>query len=92
MIFRQRIYLDGTWQFQFDPTAATGVTEIRGGGSQQAWRQAQVPLPWQAQFDDLRHTSGMAWSGIAAPLSSMNGPPKRPFCTSMPSIITLPCG
>ena len=26
-----------------------------------AWREAQVPLPWQAQFDDLRYTSGTAW-------------------------------
>ena len=26
-----------------------------------SWRTAQVPLPWQAQFDDLRLVSGTAW-------------------------------
>lgn len=55
MSFRNRISLDGSWQFQIDPT---GGHEI---GAIQEWRTAQVPLPWQAQFEDLRHTSGVGW-------------------------------
>ncbi|RIK33549.1 MAG: glycoside hydrolase family 2 [Chloroflexi bacterium] len=58
MPFRHRHCLDGTWQFQIDPanrnTFAT-VVEISH------WREAQVPMPWQAQFDDLRQTSGTGW-------------------------------
>ena len=38
--------LDGDWQFRHD---SDGV-----------WRTAQVPGPWQAQFADLRQTSGRA--------------------------------
>lgn len=60
MNFRQRISLDGTWQFQIDPTQAATLADL-SVKDQSAWRSAQVPLPWQAQFDDLRHTSGAAW-------------------------------
>lgn len=42
-------------QFQIDPTGGQEVAVI------QEWRTAQVPLPWQAQFEDLRHTSGVGW-------------------------------
>ncbi|HEY8575403.1 MAG TPA: sugar-binding domain-containing protein [Devosia sp.] len=42
---RQQLSLDGAWQFQHE------------GG---AWREAQVPSPWQAQFADLVDTSGTA--------------------------------
>ena len=38
--------LDGPWQFQH---ASDGV-----------WRTAAVPMPWQAEFADLRHESGRA--------------------------------
>ena len=55
MSFRKRIALDGSWQFQIDPSGSHDVAAI------QEWRTAQVPLPWQAQFDDLRHTSGVGW-------------------------------
>ena len=55
MNHRQRIDLDGTWQFQIDPTHQADR------GALTDWRTATVPLPWQAQFDDLRHTSGTAW-------------------------------
>jgi len=55
MSFRKHIALDGSWQFQIDPHGGQEVTAI------QSWRTAQVPLPWQAQFDDLRHTSGVGW-------------------------------
>jgi hypothetical protein len=55
MSFRKRMALDGSWQFQIDPRGNQEVTAI------QEWRTAQVPLPWQAQFEDLRHTSGVGW-------------------------------
>ncbi len=50
-----RISLDGTWDFQIDPSAGFDASAIR------AWRTAIVPMPWQAQFEDLRQTSGVAW-------------------------------
>ncbi len=50
-----RISLDGTWDFQIDPAGNVDASAIR------AWRSAAVPMPWQAQFEDLRQTSGVAW-------------------------------
>jgi hypothetical protein len=58
MTFRQRISLDGTWNFQWDATNQRSAKEIQEIAS---WRQAQVPMPWQAQFDDLHYASGVAW-------------------------------
>lgn len=58
MSFRHRLGLDGTWQFQIDPAnrdSFATVAEISH------WRVAQVPMPWQAQFEDLRQTSGTGW-------------------------------
>jgi hypothetical protein len=55
MTTRTRISLDGTWNFQLDPDDGTDITAI------QDWRTARVPLPWQAQFDDLRLIDGVAW-------------------------------
>ncbi|MFM2350857.1 MAG: hypothetical protein RIR04_1823, partial [Pseudomonadota bacterium] len=43
---RDVISLDGEWQFQHETDRIA--------------RTAQVPLPWQAQFADLRQTSGRA--------------------------------
>src|SRR5512138_1426866 len=51
----QKISLDGAWDFQIDPDNHPDTTHIH------AWRTAIVPMPWQAQFDDLRDTSGTAW-------------------------------
>lgn len=39
--------LDGRWDFRTN--------------DEQNWRSAQVPLPIQAQFEDLRNFSGIAW-------------------------------
>ncbi len=50
-----QISLDGPWDFQFDPADSADVAAIT------TWRTAKVPLPWQAQFDDLRQASGTAW-------------------------------
>ncbi|MCB8985160.1 MAG: hypothetical protein H6659_15115 [Ardenticatenaceae bacterium] len=50
-----RTSLDGQWDFQI------GAAELAAEAATQEWRTAVVPMPWQAQFDDLRHTSGTAW-------------------------------
>ena len=50
-----RISLDGTWEFQVDSGDYKDASHI------QEWRSAEVPMPWQAQFSDLRNTSGIAW-------------------------------
>jgi beta-galactosidase/beta-glucuronidase len=52
---RTRHSLDGTWQFTFDET----ITPAPAAAA--AWRDAIVPMPWQAQFDDLRHAGGVGW-------------------------------
>ena len=41
------VSLDGEWEFRTD--------------EETAWRTARVPLPIQAQFEDLRDFSGVAW-------------------------------
>lgn len=43
---REEISLDGAWRFK-----------LEGHGD---WRTATVPGPWQADFADLRHTTGKA--------------------------------
>ncbi|MDB5538991.1 MAG: hypothetical protein JWQ89_718 [Devosia sp.] len=43
---RAEISLDGTWRFR-----------LEGQGN---WREAFVPGPWQAEFADLRHSTGKA--------------------------------
>jgi hypothetical protein len=50
-----RVSLDGTWDFQFRPQPNSEAI------AQGEWRSVLVPGPWQAQFDDLRHTSGTAF-------------------------------
>ena len=50
-----QLSLDGAWDFQIDPTDGADVSAIT------TWRTAQVPMPWQAQFEDLRLASGTAW-------------------------------
>ena len=59
----QRISLDGVWDFQLaadelvtEPALLSWQTDAATG-----LRQAVVPLPWQAQFEDLRLISGIAW-------------------------------
>ncbi|MBX3000886.1 MAG: beta galactosidase jelly roll domain-containing protein [Caldilineaceae bacterium] len=52
---RTRLSLDGLWHFQTDPSGQAAADEIS------EWRQAQVPLPIQAQFDDLRNYSGVSF-------------------------------
>jgi hypothetical protein len=44
---RERVSLDGVWDFRLD--------------REEDWRAIQVPGVWQAQFDDLRETQGVTW-------------------------------
>jgi hypothetical protein len=55
MITSHQVSLDGAWDFQIDPSDGDDILSIK------AWRTAHVPMPWQAQFDDLRGYSGTAW-------------------------------
>jgi hypothetical protein len=43
---KNALSLDGPWDFRH--------------GDDRQWRKATVPLPWQAEFPDLRHASGRA--------------------------------
>ena len=44
---RERVSLDGVWDFRLD--------------REEQWRAIQVPGVWQAQFEDLRETHGVTW-------------------------------
>lgn len=55
MTAEQQLSLDGAWDFQIDPSDGDDILSIK------SWRTAHVPMPWQAQFDDLRGYSGTAW-------------------------------
>ena len=54
---RQRIDLDGEWEFFPDPKQSLTLTTL----PEEEARKIRVPGPWQAQFDDLRDYSGVAW-------------------------------
>ena len=52
-----RMNLDGMWDFFVDPQQRLQPGRLEDGGL----RQIQVPGPWQAQFEDLRQYTGVAW-------------------------------
>jgi hypothetical protein len=54
---RSRLDLDGTWHFFLDPKQHLSQETLAG----ETPRAIQVPGPWQAQFEDLRDYSGVAW-------------------------------
>ena len=54
---RSRLNLDGTWHFFLDPKQRLRQDTL----ADETPRAIQVPGPWQAQFDDLRDYSGLAW-------------------------------
>jgi hypothetical protein len=58
VVIRKRISLDGRWEFFPDPAQRYSVESLGAGA---AGRDIRVPGPWQAQFDDLRDYSGVAW-------------------------------
>ena len=55
---RSRVSLDGTWEFFPDPGNTLSRSTL---GSTGPARPIRVPGPWQAQFEDLRDYSGVAW-------------------------------
>jgi len=55
---RERLSLDGTWDFAIDPERRLAHDGLDGSGD---LRRIPVPMPWQAAFDDLRDYSGLAW-------------------------------
>lgn len=57
MMIRQRIPLDGRWEFFTDPERVLGHDALDAATA----REIRVPGPWQAQFDDLRDYTGVAW-------------------------------
>jgi hypothetical protein len=56
-VSRTRTSLDGEWEFYPDPKQGLTHQTL----PQEQARSIQVPGPWQAQFDDLRDYSGVAW-------------------------------
>jgi hypothetical protein len=55
---RIRISLDGSWDFFLDPYQRLELQTLESAGPPlNIW----VPGPWQAQFEDLRDYSGVAW-------------------------------
>ncbi|HET9224441.1 MAG TPA: glycoside hydrolase family 2 TIM barrel-domain containing protein [Roseiflexaceae bacterium] len=57
-MIRQRIDLDGEWDFFPDPQQRLDAMALDAAGPP---RRIRVPGPWQAQFDDLHDYSGVAW-------------------------------
>ena len=54
---RSRLSLDGQWEFYPDPQQLLTHEILKAEDA----RPISVPGPWQAQFDDLRDYSGVAW-------------------------------
>jgi len=54
---RFRLDLDGTWDFFPDPSRELSIDLL----AQHRPRPIRVPAPWQAQFEDMRHYTGVAW-------------------------------
>jgi hypothetical protein len=57
-LIRIRISLDGLWDFFPDPQQRFHTGNLESAGNP---RRIRVPGPWQAQFEDLRDYSGVAW-------------------------------
>lgn len=55
---RQRQVLDGTWQFVPDTESQLSYLDVC---SIEHTRTIKVPMPWQAQFDDLHLSAGTGW-------------------------------
>ncbi|HEX2610841.1 MAG TPA: hypothetical protein VHK68_07495, partial [Gemmatimonadales bacterium] len=56
-MIRQQTILDGEWEFFPDPQQVLTIDALRSENA----RTIRVPGPWQAQFEDLRDYSGVAW-------------------------------
>jgi hypothetical protein len=62
---RHRISLDGEWEFFLDPKQTLSLETLQ----EQAARKIRVPGPWQAQFEDLRDYTGVAWYRVSFQLA-----------------------
>jgi hypothetical protein len=58
---RDRLSLDGTWNFWCDPDGKALGCNTVANLPKTGWRRAVVPAPWQAQFKDLCMRGGTAW-------------------------------
>jgi hypothetical protein len=58
---RERLSLDGLWEFWADPQQLLTHDTLGEAAALPPPRIIRVPGPWQAQFDDLRAYSGVAW-------------------------------
>ncbi|MHB8579261.1 MAG: glycoside hydrolase family 2 protein [Ignavibacteriaceae bacterium] len=56
--YPERFSLDGKWKFAIDSSGNYSIVNLE---KYAIWRNAKVPLSWQAQFNDLRHYQGVAW-------------------------------
>ncbi|HEX8087742.1 MAG TPA: hypothetical protein VF762_02745, partial [Blastocatellia bacterium] len=72
---RVRVSLDGLWDFIPDPRQEFSHESLQKAGTP---RSIRVPGPWQAQFEDLRHYSGLAWYRRSFELGQMALDPIAP--------------
>jgi hypothetical protein len=70
MEYRNRVSLDGVWAFLYDAQDRREPAEVL---SAEAWREAQVPMPWQVQFEDLQDASGTVWYRRAFSIQAPDG-------------------
>jgi hypothetical protein len=72
-VARTRVDLDGRWDFFPDAEQRLDHRSLAGAEP----RSIRVPGPWQAQFDDLRDASGVAWyrTRFTVPPPSPDDPP-----------------
>src|SRR5688500_4049558 len=75
MMIRRRTHLDGRWEVFPDPDRSLAHDSL----DQAIPREIRVPGPWQAQFDDLRHYSGMAWYRLRFTVDPTGVPSNRVF-------------
>ncbi|MFL5802157.1 MAG: glycoside hydrolase family 2 protein [Roseiflexaceae bacterium] len=90
---RTCISLDGYWDFFVDPEQRLTPQSL---DRDSARRDIVVPGPWQAQLDDLRDYSGVAWYRRSFDLTTDHRPPtidtgeaetRRPGDTGQPSVV-----
>jgi hypothetical protein len=71
---RRRVSLDGTWEFWPDPDRRMAPDLLDPAAA----RRIKVPGPWQAQFDDLRDYTGLAWYRLHFELPPPGEDPAEP--------------
>lgn len=76
---RTRISLDGYWEFIPNPRQAFDPDTLDQPGVTP--RRIRVPGPWQAQFDDMRDYTGLAWYRLRFDLPPAMANPAVPHAT-----------